>query len=79
MPFATALRCVLFSNQDRGEARKHSGAVFDLAAPPYFSFTKSKTKIAQTPTVTVWLDNGESRNSVIYSSHHAEPVRRDFT
>ena len=27
-------------------------AVFDLAAPLYFSFTKSKTEIAQTPTVT---------------------------
>jgi hypothetical protein len=27
-------------------------AVFDLTTAPYFSFTKSKTKIAQTPTVT---------------------------
>jgi hypothetical protein len=66
-----------FEPQDNG--RVSTLGAFDFIERPYFSFTKSKTKIAQTPTVTVWLDHGESRNSVIYSSHHAEPVRRDFT
>ena len=31
---------------------RHSDVVVELAPGPYFSFTKSKTKIAQTPTVT---------------------------
>jgi hypothetical protein len=60
-------------NSARRECRRFRGNGLT-----YFSLTKSKTKIAQTPTVTVWLDNGESRNSVIYSSHHAELVRRDL-
>jgi hypothetical protein len=42
-----------FQLQGRGPGRVSTlGASLILARDPYFSFTKSKTKIAQTPTVT---------------------------
>jgi hypothetical protein len=46
------VECLSFPGKTEADAQALRMLSLDLATAPYFSFTKSKTKIAHTPTVT---------------------------
>ena len=46
------VECLSFPSKTGADTQALGTLSLDLATAPYFSFTKSKTKIAHTPTVT---------------------------